>query len=47
MYRCMLINLHAGAASDREVHLLQHEQGGMHGDAGEARQHQARHHLHR
>jgi hypothetical protein len=36
-----------GSPPDREVHLLQHGQGGMHGDAAEARQHQARHHVHR
>uniref|UniRef100_A0A8R7TZD6 Uncharacterized protein n=1 Tax=Triticum urartu TaxID=4572 RepID=A0A8R7TZD6_TRIUA len=36
-----------GAASDREVHLLRHEQGGVRGGAGEARQHHARRHIHR
>jgi hypothetical protein len=40
------VRARAGAAPDREVHLLQHEQGGVYGDAGEARRHQARHHIH-
>jgi hypothetical protein len=42
-----MFDRYSGAASDREVHLLQIEQGGVHGDVGEARQNHARHHIHR
>ena len=42
-----MFDRYPGAASDREVHLLQIEQGGVHGDVGEARQNHARHHIHR
>lgn len=42
-----MFDRYSGAASDREVHLLQIEQGGVHGDVGEARQNNARHHIHR